>query len=185
MAKKVKGKKWYIITSPKMFGESELGRTLSADPKNLAGRKISVSLMDLINDFKKYYMKFVFKVVEIDGDKAITNFAGSQCMRDYVSRMVTRWSTRVDTVQDLTTKDGVSIRIKGILIIPRRVKSSIKAAVRDDVRETIKKDVEKSTIEEFIDGIISDSIKRRVLRNSQRIYPVRNFEIRKTEVLSK
>ncbi len=184
MAKK-KGKEWYTMSSPEMFGRTELGKTLSEDSNLLLGRKISVSLMDLVNDFRKYYMKFSFKVVEVKGDTAMTEFVGSTCMRDYISRMVGRWSTRVDTVQDLTTKDGIKIRVKGILIIPRKVKSSIKSAVRDDVRNIIQSEVEKETLEELVNSIISDKIKRKVLRNAQRIYPVKGFEIRKTEVSSK
>ena len=182
---KRKGKQWYIMIAPEMFGRVEMGRTLSSDPKNVVGRNVTVSLMDLVNDFHKYYMKFVFKVSDIDGDNANTVFVGSRCMRDYVSRMVSRWATRIDTIQDLTTKDGTNIRVKGILIIPRRVKSSIKSSVRNEVRETIQKDIEKSTLEEVVNSLISDNTKRRVLRNAQKIYPVKNFEIRKIEVLSK
>jgi len=183
MAKK-RGKQWYTMVAPEMFGGVELGKTLAEDPKTLIDRKIDTSLMDLVNDFKKYYMKFSFQVVDVNGEKAMTRFVGSTCLRDYVSRMVGRWSTRVDTIQDLTTKDGLKVRIKGILIIPRRVKSSIKSAVRDDARATIKSEVEKSTLEEMVNDIISDKIKRKVLRNAQRIYPVKSFEIRKSEVIS-
>ncbi len=185
MARKRKGKKWYNILAPEMFGREEISETIADDPDKLIGRNISVSLINLVNDFKKYYMKFIFKITEVEGENALTIFEGSECMRDYISKMVNRWSTRVDTVQDLTTKDGVKIRVKGILIIPRRVKSSIKSSVRNDVRDSIKTEVERSTLNDVIKGIISDSIKTRVLRNAQRIYPVRNFEIRKAEILSR
>ena len=183
MPKKSKEEQWYTIIAPKMFGEVEFGQTVSADPGTLVGRKISSSLMELVNDFHKYYMKFSFKVTKVDGTRALTEFAGSECMRDYVSRMVTRWARRVDTVQDLVTKDGVRIRVKGIAIIPRRVKSSVKSAVRDEVRRTIQEDVSESTLEDVLKAVISDSIKKHVLRNAQKIYPMRSFEIRKIDLL--
>ncbi|MFH1623243.1 MAG: 40S ribosomal protein S3a/S1 [Candidatus Aenigmatarchaeota archaeon] len=183
MAKKSKAEQWYTIVAPKMFGEVEFGQTVAADPKTLVGRKISASLMELVNDFHKYYMKFSFKVTKVDGTRALTEFAGSECMQDYVSRMVTRWARRVDTVQDLITKDGVQIRVKGIAIIPRRVKSSVKAAVRDEVRRTVKEEITESTLEDVLKGVISDSIKKHVLRNAQKVYPMRSFEIRKIDIL--
>ncbi len=185
MAKKSKGKKWYTILAPKMFGEVEIGRTSSDDPEKIIGRKVSVSLMNLLNDFRKYYIKFKFRIVSVDGDIAKTEFDGSQCMRDYISRLVRRRSRRVDTIQDLVTKDGVKIRIKSLAIIPRQVKTSVKETVRDKIREIIKSEVERANLEEFIKRVISDDIKHRILRESSRIYPVRHFEIRKSEVLRK
>jgi small subunit ribosomal protein S3Ae len=182
LAKKNKGEQWYTLIAPKMFDEVEFGQTVAGDPEHLAGRKISASLMELINDFHKYYMKFSFKVVSVDGARALTEFDGAEIMRDYISRMVTRWARRVDTVQDLTTKDGVQVRVKGVAIIPRRVKSSIKSAVRNEIRKIIAADVAEATLEDLIKAVISDSIKKHVLRNVQKIYPMRSFEIRKVEL---
>lgn len=183
MAKKSKGEQWYTIVAPKMFGEVEFGQTLAGEPGSIVGRRISSSLMELINDFHKYYMKFSFRVASVEGTRALTEFDGAECMHDYVSRMVTRWARRVDTVQDLTTKDGVKIRVKGIAIIPRRVKSSVKSAVRDEVRKVIAAEISEATLEDVIKGVISDTIKKHVLRNAQKIYPMRSFEIRKIELV--
>lgn len=183
--KKAKGKKWYTILAPKMFGSVELGQTVADNPDMLIGRKMEVNLMKLMNDFKKYYMKFLFKVISVDGNNALTEFYGSECISDYVSRMVLRYSRRIDTVQDLDTKDGVKLRVKGLAIIRGRVKSSIKSSVRNTIRETIKREVEKVTLEDFIKGIVSDIIKSKILRESRKVYPVHNFEIRKAEVLTK
>jgi small subunit ribosomal protein S3Ae len=185
LVKKSKGKKWYTILAPEMFGNVEIGQTSANEPDILIGRKVDVNLMKLMNDFKKYYMKFVFKIVSVDGSNALTEFDGLECISDYVSRMVLRYSRRVDTIQDLNTKDGFKLRVKGLAIIKGRVKSSIKDNIRNVVREIIKREVEKSTMESFIKGVISDIIKNRVLRESRRIYPIHNFEIRKTEILVK
>lgn len=183
MAKKTKGKQWYTIVSPKMFGEAEIGRTISDDPDKIMGRKVSVSLVNLINDFRKYYMKFSFKVVNVEDGKAETRFDGSEVMRDYVSRMVRRRSRRVDTVQNLTTKDGVNIRVKGLTIIPHQVKTSVKETVRDSVKDIIKNEVERTSLDDFVKRIISDDIKHRVMRESGKIYPIGNFEVRKIEII--
>jgi len=185
LAKKSKGKKWYTILAPKMFGHVEIGQTSTEDPDLLVGRKVDVSLMTLINDFKKYYMKFRFKIVSVDDNNAHTELDGSECLNDYVSRIVLRYSRRIDTVQDLVTKDGVKIRVKCLAIIRGRVKSSIKNNVRNVVREIVKNDVEGVTLEGFVRAIVSDSIKRNVLREARKVYPVKSFEIRKTEVSSR
>ena len=37
--KKAKGKEWFSIISPKIFGEKEIGKTLTSEPEKLLNRK--------------------------------------------------------------------------------------------------------------------------------------------------
>jgi small subunit ribosomal protein S3Ae len=184
VTKKTKAKEWFTVIAPKIFNEREIGRTMAGDSGMLVGRRVAVSLIELTDNFDKFYMKFIFKVNKIEGNKAFADFDGSECMRDYISRMVIRRIRRIDTVQDLSTKDGVKIRVKGLAIIPRRIKNSIQIKVRNNIKENLKKEVETATLEEFVGKIISDETKARILAEARRIYPVRNFEIRKTEIIT-
>ena len=68
MAKKLKGKEWYVLIAPKLFKEKQIGETPVGDPKTLMGRKIDVHIINLIDDLSKYYIKFYFKVKEIKED---------------------------------------------------------------------------------------------------------------------
>lgn len=183
VVKKSKVKQWFTVIAPKLFNEKELSKTMAVDANSLINRRISLSVMELTNDFSKYYMKFFFRIKKVEGDKAFTEFDGSECMRDYISRMVLRRVRRIDTVQDLVTKDGKKITVKG-LVISRRIKSNVKKAIRVKAKEAIKSEVENSTSDEFIRKILSDELKNKILREVRRIYPVRNFEVRKTEVIS-
>jgi len=181
--KKSKSKEWFTIIAPKIFEERELGRTMVSDPQQLIGRRISLNLLELTNNFNKFYMKFTFRVARLEGNKAFTEFDSSECLQDYISRMVLRRVRRIDTVQDLKTKDGVAIRVKGLGIISRRVKSSIQKTIRSSMKDMIKNFVENSTFNELIESILGDELKNYILKEARRIYPVRNFEVRKTQVL--
>jgi len=180
--KKSKGKEWYSIIAPEYFGGKEIGKTLTAEPQSLVGKKLTIGVSELTNNFSKYYMKFHFKVTSVNGTVVKTQFDGSECLRDYISRMVLRRIRRIDTIQDLTTKDGVKLRVKGLALIYRRIKESVKAGVKALVSDIIKSEVENSTLEEFINKIISDEIKHKIVKEARKIYPLRNFEIRKVEV---
>ena len=181
-AKKSKSKEWYTIMSPKIFGRKAIGKTMVSDPDLLVGRKINVSAVEVTNNFSKYYMKFNFKVASVDGDKVSTNFGGSECMRDYVSRMVVRHVRRIDTVQDLKTKDGVKVRVKGLAVVSRRAKSNTLKQIRRRINELVAEAVQVSKMEDIVAGVLNDKLKGHVLREIRTIYPVRNFEIRKTEI---
>ena len=180
--KKSKTKQWFSVIAPKVFNEMELAKAMGIDEDSLMNRRIGLSVMELTNDFSKYYMKFYFKIKKVEGDKAFSEFNGSECMRDFISRMVLRRARRIDTVQDLVTKDGKKITVKGIMI-SRRIKSNVEKAIRARIKEMIKSEVENLTLDEFIRKILSDEMKNKILKECRKIYPVRNFEIRKTKVI--
>ncbi|MCS7105715.1 MAG: 30S ribosomal protein S3ae [Candidatus Aenigmarchaeota archaeon] len=184
MVKKAKAKQWFTIIAPDYLENKEIGKTLAEEPNPLIGRRITVNLVELTNDLSKYYMKFTFKIKKVEGEKAFADFDGSECLRDYISRMVLRKIRRIDTIQDLTTSDGVKIRVKGLAIVSRKINSKTKKFMRKRISEIIKEEVEKSKISEFVKKIIDNTIKNRVMQEARKIYPIRNFEIRKTEVLS-
>jgi len=183
LAKKAKGKQWFRVIAPKLFNEKELAKTMAEDPSQLINRRVALSLIDLTNDFSKYHMKFFFRIKKVEGDIAFTEFDGSECLKDYISRMVLRRVRRIDTVQDLKTKDGKKIRVKALTVVSRKIKTDVKKTVRINVMELIKKEVEGSTLDEFIGKIISDEMKKKILRGTRKIYPVRKFEVRKTEII--
>jgi small subunit ribosomal protein S3Ae len=182
--KKAKSKAWYTLISPEIFGAKEMGKTTAVDPDYLKGRKVTSSAIEITNNFAKYYMKFKFRISDVQGDKAITQFDGSECMRDYISRMVLRHVRRIDAVQDLKTKDGVKIRVKSLAITSKKMKSSIVKIVRMRMQEMVADHVGKSTLGDFIEDMMDDRAKGKILNEIRRIYPVRNFEFRKTEVLA-
>jgi len=182
VVKKAKTKQWFTIVAPKFFGDREIGRTIVSNPNSLIGRRITVSAIEMSGNVEKYYLKLAFKISKVNGDKAFTEFDGTEILRDYISRMVLHRVRKVEAVQDLQTKDNVKIRVKSLAVISRRVKSTIQLAVRNKLKEMVTEYVTNSTLEEFIEKILSDEMRNRVLQELRKIYPVRNFDIRKTEI---
>jgi small subunit ribosomal protein S3Ae len=171
------------VVSPEIFGSKEIGKTTATDPDYIKGRTITASAMELTDNYNKFYLKFKLRVRGLEGERAITDFDGSECMRDYISRMVLRHVRRIDSVQDLQTSDGIPIRVKTLAIVSRKMKSSMVKIIRRRIQELVKKMVEKNTLGDFVEDMIEDNSKMRVLNDIRKIYPVRNFEFRKTEII--
>ena len=182
MVSKLKGKDWYQITAPKFFGDFVIGETIAFDPNQLKGRVIETSLTDITGDPNKYYLKFYFKIEDVKNKKAITKFIGHDCTRDFLARIVRRRSTRIDTNDIIKLLDN-RIRVKSIAISNRRVSQAVETKVRGIVRETIIKELEEIKTEEFIREIIDGKLQARIRKNVSKVYPLRYFEFRKTEVL--
>ena len=157
--KKSKGKEWYSIVSPKFFGGKEIGKTMSAEPEKIVGRVLSLSAIDLINDLNKYHLKFMFRVSKVDGNTAITDFEGFECLQDFISRMVLRRIRRIDVVQDIKMKDGTMARVKILATISKKATSSVEKSVRAFIHQFVKEEVERLTLEQFLKKVISNSVK--------------------------
>jgi len=180
---KAKSKKWYKILAPRELGNIEIGETLSSDPNYLIGRRITLNGLEIDESTNKFYMKFYFRIDKVEGDRAYTLFDGSECLRDYISRMVVRRVTRIDVVQDVKMKDGVVIRVKSIIVVPRKATSTVKKSIRKTVKEIVEKEVSSRELKDMIGILLTDSLKEKVLKEIKKIYPIRNYEIRKTEVI--
>lgn len=176
-------KQWYDIIAPEIFEGRVVGETLAADPRQLVGRVIDVSLMDVSNNYSKFYVKVRLKIDSIDGNKAITKLVGHDCMRERVYRMVQRHGRRVDAIQDVTTKDGVKLRVKTVFMLIKRVGTSTKDATRKMVIDLIDESAKKSTFNEFMDSVISGDFQHKVRKEASKVYPVGGIEIRRTEMV--
>jgi ribosomal protein S3AE len=181
-SKLLKGKNWYTIVSPALFGEKPLGEALAADPSALPGRKITASLMELTGDPSRYYMTMRFMISEVNGTVAKTVFDGHECTRDFAARIVQRFTQRIDTNGVLQLKDG-RIRVKAIAICNRHVTNIVAKAVRRKLEEMIAAATAEKTMDDFITMFTSGELQAAIRGEVSRIYPLRAFEFNKTEVL--
>lgn len=181
MPKKLKGKEWYVLISPKVFGEKEIGETPASDEKLLLGRRVETNLMNLIDDLSKYYIKFYFRVKNVKEGKAFTEFDGLECLRDYISRFIRYRVRRIDTIQDLTTKDGKKLRIKTITITSKKIKRNVERDLKRFIENVVRKEVGSNELDDFIQKTVDNRIKNFILNEGSKIYPMRVFEIRKVE----
>ena len=180
---KWKAKEWYKIHAPRMFNESEIGETPSADPEYVIGRTVEVTVQDLTGDFSKMHIKLRFKVTSVDGHDAKTAFVGHDLTSDYVRRLTRRRKTKTDHVVDVVTKDGFTYRIKTMSIADRRIQSSQEDAMRRVIGETLVAIGQERTLSEIVKDIVSGDLAKELARACRIIIPIKRIEIRKSEVL--
>lgn len=184
VVKKVKGKEWFVIVAPSYFGGVELGRTLAAEPKELIGRRLTANVASLSGDMSKFYMKITFRINGIENNRALTEFEMFECLRDYLARMVVYWVRRIDSVQDLITKDGIKLRVKTLATTSKKARTTTEKAMRMKIGNMVKAAVEGYTLEELLKKIISDELRSTIIAEGRKIYPLKNFEFRRVERLS-
>lgn len=176
-------KKWFEIVAPEQFGAAVVGETPAVDAKQLVGRTVDISLMEISRDYSNFYIKLLLQIDRIEGNKAFTKLVGHDTIRERIYRMVQRYARRVDVIQDITTKDGQKVRLKTVFVLIRRVGTSIKDSSRAEAKKLIEDMVKKKTLDELIQMIISGDIQKTIKKNISKIYPVGNVEIRKSKVM--
>ncbi|MEM0362955.1 MAG: 30S ribosomal protein S3ae [Sulfolobaceae archaeon] len=180
---KWKLKKWYTIVSPKMFGEVTLGSTPAYDPSYVIGRKVETTLYDLTGDFSQVYVHLYFRIIGYEGDKLITDFAGHELSRDYLRSLIRRKSSKINSIIDVTTKDGYVIRVKGLVLTTYKCHQSQKTAIRKIINDIVFKKASELPFSDYVQEIVFGKIANEIFEAAKKIYPLRKAEIEKTKVL--
>ncbi len=179
-----KRKRWYQLIAPKTFRETVLGETPALEPEMVVGREATLSLMAVTNDMKKQNINVSFVVEKVTGDKAFTEFRKYELSPAFIKRMVRRGRDRIDEVLTLHTADKVKITLKPFVITNGNTSSSVLGKLRKAVSLEIKKRVEYTNFNELVSLIVARKIQSEVYSVLNKIYPLRNMEIRMFEAIS-
>src|SRR5512136_772637 len=179
---KWKAKVWYNLLAPDMFNKQLLGETPTDTPDKLMGRVAEVTVQDLTGDFSKMHIKLLFKVNQVQGQDALTQFVGHDMTSDYIRRLTRRKRTRTDLTVDVTTKDNWHIRVKPMAITDRRIQTSKQRVIRAIMTKVIADTAAKQSVGEFVKGIISGELAKAIALGCKPIHPVSRVEVRKSEV---
>ena len=169
--------------APDIFNNVEVAETLTTDPKNILNRKMKIELTKIMPNSDKRYVDVFLKIKNVEGEKAQTELIGHDCSRDYIFRLSRRRTNRLDIVEDVKTKDNVSLRTKIVAITLRKTETSVKKELGAKIREVIHKEAENKNFETIMNDIFLNILQKKILKAVKTTYPLRVLEIRKTEVL--
>jgi small subunit ribosomal protein S3Ae len=175
--------KWFTIMAPRQFGGKEIGVTPATDPKMLLDRRVAVNVAELTGDPTRYYMKLIFRIRSWEGERALTVFDRFDVFRDHIARMVHKYLSRIDIIQDLETHDGRRVRVKSVCTLPTRVKTSIERSVRKRIAELVGGKAKELDLHKFVKATIAGEIKTHVMKQASNVYPIKDFEVRRIELL--
>ena len=181
---KWKAKRWYNIRAPRQpWHFKVIGETLGEEDELLIGRMYEITQQEVDGDFSKMHVKLKFRVTEIIGQDAITEFAGHEVLKDHVRRQVRRYRGKVDDVIDAITEDGYYVRIKPFLITQGRVKSSQKKAMRDACRDVVLQAAARNTWLALQKQILSGELEQSLEAAARKIASVKTVIIRKSQLV--
>ena len=181
---KWKAKRWYTIRAPRQpWHFKVIGETLGEEDEFLIGRMYEITQQEVDGDFSKMHVKLKFRVKEVIGQDAITEFAGHEVLKDHVRRQVRRYRGKIDDVIDAITEDGYYVRIKPFLITQGRVKTSQKQGIRDACRDLVLQTAARSTWISLQKQILSGDLEKAIEAASRKVATIRTVIIRKSQLV--
>ena len=181
---KWKAKRWYTIRAPRQpWHFKVIGETLGEEDELLIGRMYEITQQEVDGDFSKMHVKLKFRVTEVIGQDAITEFAGHEILKDHVRRQVRRYRGKVDDVIDAITEDGYYVRIKPFLITQGRVKTSQKQAMREACRDVVLQAAARNTWIALQKQILSGELEQSLEAAARKVASVKTVFIRKSQLV--
>ncbi|MFX1323978.1 MAG: 30S ribosomal protein S3ae [Promethearchaeota archaeon] len=180
-----KDKSWFQIVTPKIFNYKPIGEILGVED-NILGRTIETLLFDFTQKYTDISLKLNFQVtdVNLEGKKCNTVFIGHEYTNDFIRSLIGRGSSKIQTILNLTTKDGFIYRITTICTTLKRARSSQIILIRKIMREILQEFAKSINHEKFIAGVIYGEFQNQIQRVAKTIYPLSSCVIVKSKLIS-
>jgi small subunit ribosomal protein S3Ae len=181
---KWKSKRWYSIRAPRNpWSFRVIGETLAEEPEMLIGRNFEIMQNELDGDFSKMHVKIRFRVIDVLGADALTEFIGHQMMQDHIRRQIRRDRGKIDDTVDIVTEDGFYVRFKPLILTRERAKSSQKNEIRAIARNIILKTGASSTWVGMQKSVMDGELEAIIKEGVSKITPIRAVMIRRTQLI--
>lgn len=177
-----KAKSWYKVYTPDSLGKAYIGDTIANDPENVVGRIMQTTLGEIINDYARQNVKMKFRVANVTGDAAYTEFVGHELTRDYLRSLVKRRTSRIDCHVPVTTKDGKKVDLTVTCYTLTRANLSQTHAIRGLMAQKVRDMAKEGDFNALLNGIVTGEISKEIFKTVKPLFPVRRVEIIKSKV---
>ena len=169
---------------PTLLWQHRVRRHTSARTEQLIGRVVEATLYDITGDFSHHFLKMFFQVNEIEVKTAKTLFKGHEYSRDFLRSLVRRRTTKVDSLINLTTKDGYKLRIAVSALTLSRIKTSQEKIIRKMMDKTIHEKANALSLDQFVQEMVLGKIASDIYNQAKEVAPLRHVGIRKSKLLA-
>lgn len=180
---KWRAKKWFSVYAPPYLGDIKLAETPVVDPGKLIGRKIEVSLYELIGDITQDYVAVDFLITGVDGERATTTFRGHHYTRDFIKVKVRRRRMLIEGIFTLVTKDNYMIRVTVMIITVQKMSVGKSSAMRRIAKEYLEARASELSFADLVREIILGKVASELTPRIRKISPIEFVGIIKSKLI--
>ena len=176
-------KDWYTVYTPTYFGEQGIATIPCEDPRKVVRRVVESTLYDITGDFAHQSTKLHFLVTGVKGERADTTLKGHEYSTDYLRSLVRRGSSRIDSILEVTTKDGFVTRTSAIAFARGRVNASQEHAIRAVMRKIVEERGKNLTYDQLSQEMVLGKVGSDIYNEAKKIAPLRHVGVRKSRLM--
>ncbi|MHA1608358.1 MAG: 30S ribosomal protein S3ae [Candidatus Freyarchaeota archaeon] len=174
-------KKWFTVLAPPYFGNVEIGLTPANSPEKILGRVMETTLYDITGDFSLIHVKLYFKIINVSGDVAQTEFHGHEFARDFLRSLIRRGSSKVEGIFDVVTRDGRGLRVYPVAFTVNRIKTSQEKAIRKVMKEIVENKAKQLDYGDFAQEMVLGKVGSEIYNLARKIAPLRKCDVWKSK----
>ncbi len=178
-------KQWYTVLAPEQFDRVAVGETPADEPELVPGRTIETTLGELTDNASENNTKLTFKITEVGGENAYTEFVKHELTRDYLRSLVRRGASKIDATLTVRTADDYRVKIQPVAFTTKKANHSQERAIRKRMVEMVREAAKDRPYNDLLDGIVRGRLSSAIYAETKTIYPLRRVEIQKAELLAR
>ena len=180
---KKKKKKWISVIAKGAFDNQIIGEIPVEEISALKGRNITINLMNLTGDIKRQHINLKFLIENLDDNNAYAKPVMYKLSPGFIKRLVRRDKNKIDDSFTMKTSDGVSVRLKPMLVTNIKTNRSVRSELLRETRRVIKDKVSSTSFVQIMNETIEYSLQKLIRERLHKIFPVKNAEIRVLEII--
>ncbi|MFH0714419.1 MAG: hypothetical protein V1847_01070 [Candidatus Diapherotrites archaeon] len=174
---KWKRKRWFTILAPKVFDEKPLTETPAEKPEMVIGRTIRVFGREVSPHAKRSPTQLIFQVEDVQGSNAHTSLAGIEMNSGEIKRALRRRNSKVDVVQTITSKDGVTARLHTVVVSGTKLSQPQGRILYHQVREEVDKAAKEMNFDKMVYEIVCGNLLGDIHNKVKKIAPIKRIEV--------
>lgn len=174
---KWKNKKWYHVMAPALFSQRPIGETPGEDAEKMMGRIISVNARDLTGNIKKNQVMINFRITDVQGTNANTTFDSMHVQTGALKRLVRRRSSKVESVDDVVTKEGTRARVKSLALTAVPVSQTQKSAIRKILKDSMTQVARENDYESMFHLLVLGDGTQNAQKDAHKIAPIKRVDV--------
>ena len=178
-------KQWYTVLAPEQFDRTAVGTTPADEPDLVPGRTIETTLGELTDNASENNTKLTFRITEVGGENAYTEFIKHELTRDYLRSLVRRGASKIDATVIVRTADDYRIKVQPVAFTTKKANHSQERAIRKRMVEMVESAARDRPYVEFMDGVVRGRLSSAIYAETKTIYPLRRVEVQKAELLAR
>ena len=174
-------KRWFTVLSPEIFGSREIADLPAFTSDILKGRIVEVSGNMLTGSPKDSNKKYLLKITELKGEKAVTIPVYYALTDSHIQRTARRYKERFIDVLTLETKDSQKVIVKMQFFHTKRLHHSARASLLKEGKQLTQNMFKELEVTKLFDPLSIDKIGNDLRKALVSIYPVEKVMISRLE----